>query len=650
MPSIADVSAVVRGLNTTAKSLRLYPATSPIPRQSVEAACAALGALFATRSSLTLSVGRDSMEFRQDGEHAPVGGGELAEDLRRHGVADLSFEAGCTPEDLLALLGAVVTDPARLPGGFGTATSRVPHVRVSAVNLVVLDIPQQAEDEDFDSFLARLAADPKALAAWISAAANGDPAAMAEGLAEIGAAGAKAGLADFGASLAAAFGQLDGTGKDALFGLGIDETVARGLIGAMLRNLGQPDIAQGLNEGLYGKNMLSLSNALAKLPLADKLDSVIEEVRRMFPGNGHTSKEQQFLDHMLDVRSRKEPETALTTADDTYDKVARAADVSAEELAQAAAQAIEAGKAAAERSVRTILTLLDQQRDFDLYCRALDGLAAMVPGLLERGNPKLAAKVVNELASREARTTQPWPEVADRLRAALARATNARTMAALLRSAASGDPDGRVAARDILRHATEASQQVLLEAAMASGAEGIAAAESLVGRRMVDMLAAYAPRAQAAQLPAIVARLSVESEPRAVAAMDAVIRRPDANARREAAVGLGQAGDMNALRRLDALLRDSDPSVETAAIRSLGRIETAIAGRALAARLGELDIDGKDFEVGRELIGVLARHPSAEAEDALRRLAGRKTLIKRGRFAEVQDLARQALERRGGAR
>jgi hypothetical protein len=73
----------------------------------------------------------------------------------------------------------------------------------------------------------------------------------------------------------------------------------------------------------------------------------------------------------------------------------------------------------------------------------------------------------------------------------------------------------------------------------------------------------------------------------------------------------------------------------------------------LAARLAELDIDGDGFTLAREMIAALARVPDAEAAAALNKLASRRALIKRGHFAEVQDLVQQALQLRahgGGAR
>ena len=86
------------------------------------------------------------------------------------------------------------------------------------------------------------------------------------------------------------------------------------------------------------------------------------------------------------------------------------------------------------------------------------------------------------------------------------------------------------------------------------------------------------------------------------------------------------------------------------AARTIAKSGVHGAAVLLASRLAELDVDTTDFTLARELIGALARTPEPAAEEALGRLAGRRALIKRGRFAEVQKLVSQALalRERGG--
>ena len=69
MPEAAamkSLEAVLRSLATSARSLRLYPPTSPIPQQSVQAVQTALGEYFSTGSDpLCISLAREG--FSVDG-------------------------------------------------------------------------------------------------------------------------------------------------------------------------------------------------------------------------------------------------------------------------------------------------------------------------------------------------------------------------------------------------------------------------------------------------------------------------------------------------------------------------------------------------------------------------------------------------------
>jgi hypothetical protein len=96
-----------------------------------------------------------------------------------------------------------------------------------------------------------------------------------------------------------------------------------------------------------------------------------------------------------------------------------------------------------------------------------------------------------------------------------------------------------------------------------------------------------------------------------------------------------------------------DPSVEVAmvAARGLARLDVPGATEALGASLATLDVDTKDYPLAREIVLALAKSPDAAVEPILEKLAGRRALIKRGHFAELNGLARQALTARakGGA-
>jgi hypothetical protein len=111
-----------------------------------------------------------------------------------------------------------------------------------------------------------------------------------------------------------------------------------------------------------------------------------------------------------------------------------------------------------------------------------------------------------------------------------------------------------------------------------------------------------------------------------------------------------RASTVRPLPLLGSALRDPSEEVATAAARALAKSTVPGSAALLGARLAELDVDNTDFAFAREVIGALARCPEPAADEALNRLATRRALIKRGHFAEIQQLAAQAIEvrQRGG--
>lgn len=653
----ADIEQIVRGLTAAAKALRLYPPTSPIPRQSVEAAASGLQARLAGEPVLSFKVSRDGLAFAGDtvAPGAP-GGSDLAASLRDHGVAEVDFLPGVSVDELFAFLAAVRAKPeeVRDRGGLAAALQAdgVEHVRTSAVSLTVIDsATADMMREDLDGFLRELATDPDKVSTWLGVAVKGDPGALAAGLTDLATA---AGADNVGAlldSLAGAFVAQDADGKDAILGLALEQGSARQLLSKALARVPSRDLAGGLAFGAYGKNMLSMSTALSRLPLAERFGDVMAQVKDILPTLGHDTKQLDFLDHMIAVRTAPEPEQALADTQPVYRKVAEIAALDGAQIAGERDRVLASNEHADEAAVATLLRLLDQQEDLALYRRTLDSLSAMIPSLIERGRLPLAAHVLTEMNARESRGIQAWPELTEMLRAAIADATSARAMRALV-GAVAEDPAAAAPAREIMQRAGEASQAAFVEAALSHKPDGLTIAEAIVGRRLNDMLSAAAPRVQWFQVAPLVAMLGREGEARPMAAVETLMRRPDEQSRREVANGLALAGGPLAVRHLSALLGDASLEVATAAARALAAVDAPGAAAALAGRLSHLEVDGKDYPLAREVIGALARSGDSAATDALSALAGRRALIKRGHFAEVTELARQALaqQSKGGGR
>jgi len=637
----------IRALSTASRSLRLYPAASPIPREAVSTALDALDqVLSAEFPSLTVTLARDGFAFRGEPIAANVAGAsELASELRGHGVAELGFEPGVTADELLGFLtiSALTPEDVRARGGLGTAlaASGVAHVHVVDVQLNVLDVGDMADETDYAAFLRDLALDPDKLSAWFSAASAGDPASFEDGLTELMRVAGPDGMQELMDSMRVAFLAQSSDGKDALLGLSFDQGAVRDMTGRLFGMLEAPQIAESVLGGMFGKNMLSLSNALTGLPLERATAEVRAEVQAMLPSSGHTDQEASFLQHMLEVRGRKEAEQSLIDADRTYKAVVAASELKDEDVARARGAMAASAGALSGASVRTMLILLDQQKDFELFCAGADNLAGMVPILIEQGDLALAARVLRELSMRESGDPGPWPDLSHRMRLAIAKAVGPRAMNALV-AAVIADPALEPAAVEIVRHGGETCASGLVTAAVAQKAVGLEVADHLIGRRLIDQLHIAAGSAQWFQLGPIVTRLAAEGDPRSIAIVESLLARPDEQSRREVATALAGIETPAGRRLLETALRDSSPEVATVAARAIARSGAPGSAALLATRLGELDIDTTDFALARELIACLAKTPEPAADDALAKLAARRTLIKRGHFAEIQQLVARA--------
>lgn len=643
-----ELDAIVRGLAAAAKTLRLYPPTSDIPRQSVETLLGTLETRLQTSPALTFELARDGFTVAGTAVGAGVPGArDISDQLRAHGAADVTFAQSVDTDQLLKFLTTILAPPEQTRGDGGLASALaaagVRSVTVSGVHLTLSDQAVPGEGEDVDEFLKGLAADAGRLSQWVEAGAKGDPAAFAESLAELSHAAGQAGRPDLVRTLGTAFSGLDATGKDALLSAGIGRSGDLSLIADLLKTLAPGDVADALVGGPRGGNALQLSSAVNGLPLGERLGPVLAEVQSMMQAEGHTEAEVAFFDRMVQARQSGRVEAPLADRQASYRQVAQAAQVSPEELSESLGRTQTEAQTGDERSVETMLSLLDRHDDFDAWCRGLDALTAMVPRLINRGELALADRIVEEMGARAAQTDKPWPELTDKAREAIAKALSPRAVHSLL-AAVARDPSSAEAARRILVHGGEAAQKTIVMSALASSEpDAMQAAELLVGRRMEDLLAEVAPQVKTPQIATLVRRLAASSGPRAAQALDGIVMRPDAKSRQEAAKGLMRGG-MAAVRHLQALLKDADIEVAIMAARALGTTGLSPAAAALTHHLEEMNVDGKDFPLAREIMQALGRMPDAEARDALTRLAARRALFKTGHFAEVQKVAKEALK------
>lgn len=645
---------VVRGIAAAGKALRLYPATSPIPQQSIDRAHVAIERFLSSSDILTLTVARDGLEYRGE----PVSNGvpgvtDITAALRSHDIAEISFLPGCSTSELIALLALLMkeADEVRSQGGLAGAlvASGSSNIRVSEVRLQVAEEAVAQTGADEAEFLRALADDPGRLATWMMAAASSDSVTYEEGLTELAAAAGHDGLQRLQENLAAAFLLQPSEGKDVFLGVAMGEGHNRTLLGEALNMLRDTDIAVAVTEGLYGKNMLSLSNALTHLPIEHRLGTIHQSVNQLLAETSVSGRELSFLEHMMSVRSLDSPELPLTERDGSYQQVAALTNMTPDEILGIRDTALASSKSAFTHGVTVMLTLLDQQTDFALYCENLDGLAALVPALLDEGDFDQALRIMRELHLRSERSVQPWPELGERLFAAITKALPEHSMRVIL-SAVIDDESRLQDARELVRLAGDSAANTLAVAGIALGEPGLQAAEAIVGRRLLDLLTVLAGSTQWHHLAPVVHRLARDGSPRSLQAIQALASNPAEQFRREVASGLAETNIDSAIEILGTMLRDASPEVAITAIRSLTRNASPHAASTIVKTLEALDIDAKDFLLAREIIGALARIEAAEAAEALSRLSRRKALIKRGHFNEIQDLVRRAIEYRAGQR
>jgi hypothetical protein len=628
------VDQVLRALVSASRSLRLYPAASPIPRQSVEAVCAALAIVFERGvTSMPVSVAREG--FSSGGEPVGVGmpgGVELADDLRSHGVSMIEFESAVTGEDILTTLITMAKSPeeVREQGGFCAAlTAAGAHnINVSEIQLTVIDTASGEGEIGSgmgDGAAAELVADPGKLGAWLTSV-GADPSALKSGLLSISNSVGPEGTGDLASAMSSAFTEQPVETRDALLGLAMEAGPFRDLMGEMLRRQSAAEVASSILGGSYGRNMLSLSTALTSLPLEQLDEAVKAQIHAMLPDLGHSATEANFLDHMIDVRLRKEQEPALVTVDQTYAAVVQASTIKPGDI-ETASRAVQASSGAIDAaSVRTMFTLLDQATDAEHTRASAEGLVKMVPGLVCGGQIALADYILAELGRRSDRV---------KLAEITPAAATPEALAALV-SYALLDAEKRAIAERIIRALGEPAALPLVSAAVASKGPGLQFAEGLLGKRMIEPLNSVAFQAQWFQLCDIVARLAAEGDARSTSTVEALMRRPEAPARKEIVAGLTAAGGATAGRLLGEMVRDPNEEVALAAAQGLARARVAGAGTVISTRISELDIDHVDYELAREFIGVLARIPDPAAAETLDRLASRRAIIKRGHFNDIQ--------------
>jgi len=638
------LTKVMRTMGAAWRALRLYPATSAMPVAAAGAVAAIVGEYLEAEPSLKLDVVRDGFVLRGlEGVLTAPGVADIADALASHGIGELQFVEPPSPEDIIALLSAAQLQQQELQDqrGMQSALSAagVLSIRVIPVVLQKVEAPPEIPEEEADRFFSELAADAMRLALWLRSLLAFDDEGLIEGLRTL--ADAAQDLPTFGMTLSDAFFELDQDAKDRLFEAFIELEPLREIAVATLENLSPLEVVSALRGGQFQKSPLALSYAITSLPVTYPVSELKTEVRDALRAADVPDSEVGFLERMIDLRSAGAPEPSLADAKPVYRAMVETSRLAPEQLAAARAD----GEARARLNVTsagTLMVLLDAARDLRSYSRVLEALARAVPHLLEIGNPDLAMWVLREYTRRVQHSDKPWPELQDRLARAHEVSCGPESMSALL-GLFSADPRAVEYAKELVTLGGDKAASSMATAALASEVEGgMEFAESVLGRRLPELLAPEAPRADgrhAAKLALLFAR---DAGPWCMQALGQLVVRSEDRVRAETARGIGAAGGEAVVAFLPRLLRDPSKSVVKVTIAVLGRMGDAGAMAMLAQRLLEIDSD-KDIGVAREIIAVLASSPVPLAGTALEEAAGKGSFMRKGRVAEMRQAAQEAL-------
>lgn len=641
------LGTVVRNLGAAWRALRLYPPTSPLPLETAGGVCRAAEEYLHAEPNLRLSVAQEGFVFRGiDGVITAPGAPDIADALGAHGVAELHFVAPPMPEEVIAFLSAAQRLPQELraEGGMQAVLNAagVGALKVVAVSLQTTEALIEIPEEEADKFLAELAEDPERLASWLRGMLAYDDESLREGLRELG--GAADDAETFGRSMGEAFLEQDPDGKDRLLEVSMEMEDVRDIALGMLANLTESDITAAIRGGRYGANAMSVSWALTRLPMGPRTAALEQEMRDALRAADHPETGIAFLDRMIAARRSGSREPGLAETRPLYRSVVEASRLGPEHLAAARAGAT-ARRRLDRQTVATVLGLLDAADTFPAFCSVLSAVAASVPHLIETGDADLALEVAKDLSLRGVDSMKPWPDLDARLAQAMDTACGRRSMTALLAMFASGERAAEHA-REFVALGGERAARALADAAMDSEEEAaMPCAEVVLGKQLPELLAVGAMQAEPRHAVRLAEVLARDSGSKCIQALEHMASRPEDLMRRETARGIAAGGGKAAALLMPRLLRDPVPEVAMVSARAMARAEVPGTAEMLAARLGELDFD-RDLSVARELIVLLAQSPSEVAEEALRRIAERRSLLRRGRHSEVKRLAREALEAR----
>jgi len=690
-----SIERFVRQLLVTYKATKLYPSASDIPRDSAEDLVTMVQQLLRERSDLRVGVTKTTLLF--DGEAIlpqQAAFGALATELYEREVAEVCFHDGTTSREVLSFLRAVL-DPAEVierTGGFEQRLwdLQVDSITVRSVETRVIDADELGDgasawpppDEDVDAILqdprmlrpgdrrtlVRFASDGVLLAGYVGRVARREE---AEDMPVTRAAELLTLLARFASSSPEGEREvlLESLGEAAL---GLEPNLRRGVLGSRLLHDARVDdtvravleqldperlcdaLAEGPGKGDVARDGLAraLRNLLA-LNLAPR-ESVLAAARTSMRARGV---DEAFIASVVNdvlpvqLHPGSTPGESGEDISDTLRLIDLALvpgdtdDRAMDGLRREATVGISDGEVLL--SLVTLIALTDDAADFDaLMAVAQEGLTLA----LETGEYAAAADAAEALAALEQDEGRDREQRA-RARNALVAMADMERMRSIVRGIRLHDRGTleREACERLLSTLGSRTITPLLE--LLADEVDMSLRKTLVGLIAVlggshlDELGARTDDARWYFVRNVASILGSTHDEGALPYLERTLRHADARVRRESMRAVAEIGGPRAEEPLVGALGDADPRNVTLAARYLGTAAAPAAVDALLAVVRDGSQGAADASARREAVEALGVIGSPEAEEALRAVARRSGLFRRGHPKELRAAAAAALGR-----
>lgn len=698
-----DVEAFVKQLVVTYKAVRLYPPSSSIPRDNAVLAVEKLKTLLRRTPEVRMVISMDGLFFEglqaMPGQSAYVA---FAREAFRHGLGDVRFHAGVTPEEVVAFLKGLSEEPASVAehGGFSAWLWHhdVHQITVGEMETKIVDADEPSdaalaeeraaedglwppEPDDIDQLLesvrdiedrdqrilVRFLLEPKLVGRYlehVAAMASADPVArLADrifSMTRVVAAELDEEQEQLSRSAAEAVMALDGETRARLIAehllprARIDDSVAQLLSQVALDDLCAALVSEVTDDEASKEGLARALHNLALIGIHSRQD-VAEAASRALAEAGVPEPVARGIVARA-LPERIEPakrgtaapphdiSEALRLVDMAATQEGRVVDEAVERLRKEVAQGFSDAEV-----FKTLVRLLVLERRPPNFASLLALVEDGLPVLLDRGEHEAVAEAVVSLLAVKDDGGIP-EELRARVRAALggvADSSRLERLCAAARLAEPGSPQHAACVR-LVRMLGEISIDPLLE--VLASEQDMAARKSLVdlissiASSHVEELGKHVEDGRWFFVRNVVAILGSTRDPAALPYLARTIRHHDARVRRETVRALAAIRDRYAAELLVAALEDEDAQNVALVARFLGTLGVRGAVPALIEVARGAGSGSREVAARVEAIEALARLGAQEALPALEQIASRRGGLLRGqRNREVAAAAEAAI-------